>query len=210
MANKTAPSGLKPLRQATGGPFTGQKVECVMLASEGNATFVGDLVGLAAASAGAGATINGRDLEGMPSVTKLTGTVATGQSVYGVVVGFLPDPTNLAQKHRSASTLRIAIVNVDPQTVYECQEDATGNALAAADMGLKASYNAGSGTTSTGVSTGTINNASKNTTATLPLTILGLVKRPDNAFNTAGTGSDEAKFEVMVNMGVFTDNTAGA
>jgi hypothetical protein len=51
-----------------------------------------------------------------------------------------------------------------------------------------------------------ISNA-KNTTNTLPCLILGLAKRPDNAFGLAST--DKAKFEVLLTTGVMAPNVAG-
>lgn len=199
MANITAPKGFVPLRHMDGAPFNNQTLQCTILAADAVATFVGDVVQWDSTSAAAGVFVNGIDTEGMPAVKKIAGTVAAGTSLAGVVMGFLPNPTNLGQKHRSASTAAIVLVCVDPSVVYEVQEDATGNVLAAADMQLNASFNAGAGNATTGVSTGTINNASKAATSTLPLRILGLVKRPDNAFNTGGVGTDQAKFEVIFN-----------
>ena len=160
---------------------------------------VGDVVKYAGSAGVAGQVVAGMDVEGVATVTKATGTVTAGTSLAGVVVGFSADPTNLANKYRLASTSRLAYVVTDPTVVFEVQEDAVTTPLAAADIGLNTSFSAGTGTTSTGVSTGQIVSASKAGTSTLPIRILGLVKRPDNAFNTGGAGTDPAKFEVIFN-----------
>jgi hypothetical protein len=204
MPNLNAPRGLTPVKHLNGSPYNSQHVLAYIPSSDATATFVGDVVQHGGSSGAAGFTINGLDLEGIPQVTKPTGTVAAATNLFGVVVGFLPDPASLTTVHRLASTNRVALVCTDPTVVYEIQEDATGNVLAAADIGLKASFNAGTGTASTGRSTATINNASKATTSTLPLRVLNLVKRADNAFNTGGTGTDQAKYEVTLDLAMFT------
>ncbi|MHB8603492.1 MAG: hypothetical protein ACYC9R_12735 [Nitrosotalea sp.] len=68
-------------------------------------------------------------------------------------------------------------------------------------------YSTTAGNTTTGVSKEAIISASAATTATLPLKIIGLVKRLGNAFGLAST--DKAKFEVMLNTGLYMPNTAG-
>lgn len=199
MANINAPSGFKPKRHLTGSPYNGQYQTFLLDSGDGTAVFVGDVVKLAGSSGVAGQVVSGMDVEGVPTVTKATGVVNAGTSIVGVVVGFSADPLALQNKYRVASTSRLAMVVTDPTVVYEVQEDAVTTPIAAASVGLNATFNGGSGTTSTGVSTATIVSSTVAGTSTFPVRILGLVKRPDNAFNTGGAGTDPAKFEVVFN-----------
>jgi hypothetical protein len=127
---------------------------------------------------------------------------AAGDLHVGVVVGFLPDPTNLSLRHRTASTNRIALVLDDPEAIFEIQEVSGGTAFTAAEVGLNANVIVGSGSTTTGMSGMEINNSGENTTADLDLKILGLVKRPDNAFG------EHAKWLVRINTHSY-GNSAG-
>lgn len=209
MANVNRPLGFLPTRYFNGTPYDGKFAYAVLPASDGTATFRGDVVVLAGGSAPAGTVVAGANVEGVPYVARAaSGT--TGQNIFGVVTDFLVDPTNLALKYRLASTLRIAmVVPVDFGMVFELQEDAVTTPIAAASIGLNGAFSLTAGNTTTGNSGMQLVSASVAVTNTLPLKVLGLVKRVDNAFNTAGAGSDNAKFEVMFNTGVFAPNVAG-
>lgn len=209
MANINAPKGFAPKRHLDGSPYNGQYQTFLLDSGDGTAVFIGDVVKFAGSSGVAGQTVGGMDVEGVATITKATGVVNAGTSIVGVVVGFNPDPTNLANKYRVASTSRLAYVVVDPSVVYEVQEDAVTTPIAAASVGLNATFNGGTGTTSTGVSTATMVSSTVAGTATFPLRILGLVKRPDNAFNTGGAGTDPAKFEVIFNASGIAIGGAG-
>lgn len=189
MANVDRPNGLRPVGSRTGAPWSGQTNMYLLDSGDGTATFVGDLVKLAGAAGIAGQTVNGVDVEGMPTVAQST---AGGVHV-GVIVGFLPNQDNLSQKHRAASTSRIALVADDPNTVFEVQEVSGGTALTSAEVGLNANVVVGAGNTTTGASGMELNNGSEAVTATLDLRILGLAKRPDNAFG------EHAKWLVLIN-----------
>jgi len=208
MANINAPKGFVPLRHINGLPFSGALVPYLVPAADGTAMGVGDVCIHGGTSGAAGLVVNGVDCEGLPAVTRATAGT-TGQNIVGIVRGFLPDPTNLAGKHRLASTNRIALVVTDPTVVYEVQADEVTTPLAAADVGLNVSFNVSSVNATTGISQVTIISASKATTATLPFKLLGLVKRPDNNFNTGGASTDQAKYEVMLNTQIFAPNVAG-
>lgn len=207
MANIDAPKGFVPIRHLNGSPWNGQTRVFLIPSTDATAVFVGDLVKIAGSAGTAGTVVNGLDCEGMQTCALATAGT-TGQDLIGAVVGFLPDPTALQNKYRLASTNRIALVVADYDVVYEAQEDAVSSNLAAADIGLNIPYSTTAGNTTTGVSKMALVSASKATTATLPLKLLGLVKRPDNAFGLAST--DKAKFEVMLNTSVYAPNVAGA
>lgn len=208
MANINAPKGFVPIRHIDGSPFNGQLIPYLIPASDGTATGIGDVVIHAGSAGTAGQVVGGMDVEGIPTIGRATvGT--SGQNVVGVVRGFLVDPTSLGTKHRLASTARVALVVTDPTVVYEVQADEVTTPLVAADIGNNISFNVSSVNATTGISQVTIISASKATTATLPFKLLGLVKRPDNAFNTGGASTDQAKFEVMLNTQIFAANVAG-
>jgi hypothetical protein len=105
--------------------------------------------------------------------------------------------------YRKASASQIVLVCTDPSVVYEVQEDGVGNNIAAADLGNNFGFNSGAGSTVTGASAYSLDSSATSTTAAYPLRVLGLVKRPDNAFGLSST--DLAKFEV-----VFNDSRVGA
>jgi hypothetical protein len=191
-----------------GSPYNGAHTQMAMLAADATATFVGDVVKAGAASGVVGVFINGQDTEGMPTCVRAT-SGTTGQDIVGVVIGFLPDPTNLQAKSRLASTNRIALVAPAQGVIYEVQEDAVTTPLAAVDMNLNISYNLTAGSALTGNSGMTLISAAKATTITLPLRLVGLAKRPDNAFNTGGTATDQAKYEVVFNTYNYAPNTVG-
>jgi hypothetical protein len=207
MANVNAPKGFVPVRHLNGSPYNGQFELFLIPSSDGTAVFVGDLVKAAGSAGTAGTVVAGMDCEGMPTAALATAGT-TGQDLLGAVRGFLVDPTNLALKHRAASTNRVAMVVTDPTVIYEAQEDAVGANIAAADIGLNAPYTTTAGNATTGVSAMEIDSSAVLGTATLPLKILGLTKKVGNAFGTAST--DHAKFDVMLNTGLRMPNVAGA
>ena len=188
MANVDRPNGLKPVGSRGAANWNGAVNMYLLDSGDATATFVGDLVKLAGSAGAAGTVVNGYDVEGMPTIAQS----AAGDVHIGVIVGLLPLQTNLETKHRAASTNRIALVSDDPMTVYEIQEVSGGTALVAAAVGLNANVVVGSGNTTTGASGMELDNSTEATTAALDVHILGLVRRPDNAFG------EHAKYLVMI------------
>lgn len=208
MANRDAPFGFRPVRMLDGSPWNGAVTPMVIPAADGTATFIGDVVNFTAAASLAGVTANGLNLEGIPNVIR-SGSGTIGQNTAGVVVGFLPDPSNLSLKHRAASTLRVALVCLADGVVFEVQEDADTTPLAAADANLNCSYTTTAGSTTTGVSGMELDSSAKAVTATLPVRLLGLSKRLGNAFNTGGSNVDQAVWEVYFNTSQQKPNIVG-
>lgn len=207
MANVDRASGFKPVRHLNGAPYNGQFKYFLMASGDGTATYVGDPVKIAGSSGAAGLYVSGVNCEGLATVSRdESGT--TGQAFAGVVVGFLPDPTDLSKKHRVASTNRIAMVCNDPSVVYEVQEDADTTPIASTSVGLACAIATTVGSSTTGISGMQLDSSTVNTTSTLPVKIIGLVKRPDNTLSTGTT--DKAKFEVFFNTGWFNPNSVGA
>ena len=195
MATPVAPFGLRPVRTLSGSPWSAS-VQHVLMSGAANC-FVGDLVKFVTDGAAAGKVVNGMKCDGMIQGTTQTATT-TGADTIGVIVGFLPDLTNLATNYRVASTDRIALVCTGRDVVYEIQEDAVGANLAPADMGLCTAVVVTAGSTTTGRSKHSIDsNATAAVTATLPVRLIGLAQRPGMTYGTSST--DAAIYEVVLN-----------
>ncbi len=179
MANADTPFGLRPVYNSNGSPYNGNAILCAIPASDGTATFVGDPVKLAGSA---------DSTTGVPTVAQC----AAADAIFGVIVGFEPDRTDLTKVHRAASTLRYCYVCVDKGVVYECQEDSVGNNLAVTEVGLATDIVVGSGSTVTGFS-GVELDSSDTATAAGQLRILGLVRKPDNEIGA------NAKWLVVIN-----------
>lgn len=192
MPNPNAPFGLRPVKHLDGSPWNGKVNMYFVPASNTTAIFVGDPVRSAGSAGTAGTVVNGIDVEGMPTIT----VAGAGDTLRGVVVGFLPNPANPEQLHRPASQARIALVCDQPDVVFEIQENGTGSsALVANDIGENANIAYAAGSTITGRSAVTLNSSTHGTETTKQLRILGLSKRPGMELGT-GYGV----FEVMINL----------
>lgn len=191
MPNVNAPKGLRPIRHLDGTPWNGVTQMYLFPSSDGSACFVGDPVKQAGAAGAAGTVVNGINCEGMPTAT----VAAAGDTIIGVVVGFLPDQNDLSKKHRVASTNRIALVCTSPDVIYEVQEDSNTSSIVVADIGLNTDFVYAAGSATTGISGVQLDSVSANTptTATAQLRIMGMVPRPDNEIGT------NAKWEVLIN-----------
>ena len=203
---QVAPYGLRPVRMLDGSPWNGATMAMVIPSTNGTATFVGDVVNITAAASVAGVTANGLNLEGVPNVVvSADGTI--GQNTAGVVMGFLPDPLALQNRHRAASTTRVALVCLADGVVFEAQEDGVGGNLAAVDANLNVPYTTTAGSATTGQSAFALDSSAKAVTATLPLRLLGLSKRVGTAYGSGTT--DVASWEVYFNTSQQKPNIVG-
>lgn len=205
-ANVDRAQGFLPVRHLSGAPWNGQVQAYLIPATDGAACFIGDVVEHNGIGGGAGVFVNGLNCEGMATVKHSTLTT-TGQANVGVVVGFLPDQTNLTLRHRAASTNRIALVVTDPTVVYEVQEDADTTPIASSDIGCAVAIVTTAGNTTTGISSMALDSSSVASTATLPFKLVALVPRPNNTISTGTT--DKAKYEVIFNTGWGMPNSVG-
>ncbi len=197
MANADIVRGAFPVGQLDGSPFTGKVNMYLVPSGDGTAMFIGDFVKRGGSTGAAGTVVAGQDVEGMPTVIQ---AAATDTLLVGVVVGFLPDPTNLSLRHRLVSTNRIALVADSPNTIFEIQEDSVGGALTADEVGENADITVAAGNTTTGLS-GMELDSSDHKTATAQLRILSLAKRADNAIGT------NAKWNVVINEHAYKTTT---
>ena len=205
MANVIRKRGFRPVRHLDGSPYNDASMQ--FYCTESTATFIGDVVEFTGTSGAAGTVVSGIDCEGMKIVAHSTQTSA-GSHIAGVVVGFVP-VTTLPGNYRPASVNQVVLVCVNPEVIYEVQEDGDTTPLTSAMMGNNIGLASGVGSTVSGASAYAIDSTNTSTAATFPFKLLGLVKRPDNAFNTGGSLVDMAKFEVILNVGDYTANATG-
>lgn len=191
MANVNAPFGLRPVRYLSGAPYNGACNVYTVLAAYGTAIYIGDPV----VDAGTATT----NADG--TITKDVQLAATTDVITGVVIGVVPD-TRDSLPYRAASTLRRLLVADDPNLIFEAQE-ATGGGLAAADLGLNISFNAGTPSTVTGRSGLTLKTDTEATSNTLALKLFGVSARPNNE-----TG-DSCVWQVRINRHRYVDQLAG-
>lgn len=187
MANADTPFGLRPVMMLDGSPWNGQGIRCVFASGDSTATFIGDPVKLAGSSVG-----------GYPTVQQ----AAAGNPIFGVVVAFEPDRSDLTVQYRKASTERQAIVVPARDALFVVQEDSVGGALTADSVGQNADIVVGSGNTTFGIS-GVELDSSGAAAASAQLKILGLWQSEDNAIGT------NAKWLVKVNESGLADANAG-
>lgn len=102
---------------------------------------------------------------------------AAADKVTGFVVAVNNSRDYENQLYRTASTLRDVMVCDDPYALFEIQANGT---VTSAMVGLNADITVGSGSTYTGLSGMELDIATVNTTATLPLRIIGIIPRVDN------------------------------
>lgn len=176
MSSVSRLNGFKPTKSLTAS-WNGQSNTYFVPASDANPIMVGDLVKLAG---------DGRSPTGVPTVTR----AVAGDAIVGVVVGVplsgqgdpngAPDVSNLNTfNFRRASTAGYVMVVDDPMITLEGQLSTTAG-FTTADMGLNVNFRATAGTIGTGTSGFDIDIATKATTATLPLKIIGYQYRMDN------------------------------
>lgn len=198
MPNSNYPWGLRPVQQMLGAPYNGAIMQFSVPASDATAIFVGDPVKLV----GTSQFINGLVFNDIAQA-------ATGNIIAGVVVGFLAD-TRDSLLYRAASSQRIALVDIDPNSLYEIQQTTGGTPLTANDIGLNANFVVAAGSTYTGQSGVTLDNTTEATTNTLDLKIVSMPLRVDNDPGTAaGTGADASRFYVRINRHQFANQIAG-
>ena len=178
MASVSRINGFRPVKTITGAAWNGQAGVYFVPASNSDVIMVGDVVKLAG---------DGRSPSGVPTVARHASGAT--EAAVGVVVGILfsgmgdtqnvPPVTDINPPvYRRASTDRYLLVADDPNLIFEAQ--AIGATFATADIGLNAEVDATAGSTTSGASGMSVDLATKATTATLPLKIVGFPARPDN------------------------------
>lgn len=207
MPNANRPSGFRPVRHFDGSAWNGQAELFAIAAADATAIGVGDLVKLVAGSdAGANPTgsVTPVVLPGAGTITRIT---AAADVPAGVVVGFVPNYTNLSipsQYHAASSGLRYALVCLDPTVIYEAQ--ASGTFAAATTVGKNASPTLGAVNAATGVSAMQVDLTTAAATATLTLKIIQVAPKVDYD----PSDNTNVKLWVSLNSNTFVGGTGAA
>lgn len=190
MANIDRPNGLRPIRMLDGSPYNASVMVFPVDAANGTAIFNGDLV-----------------------VLEDDGNLApsgAGGAVLGVCVGVTVDRAVTATEYPGyvpASTAGNILVEVGRNVIFEIQEDSTGGAMVATNVGSNGDVVAGAGSTTTGRSSYELDSsdviASDASAKTAQLRVLKLSSRADNAIGV------NAKWEVIINEHQLTDSNIG-
>lgn len=190
MANVSRPNGFKPVKHRNGSPYNGQATLYYIPSTDGTAVYIGDAVKLA-----------GSADPGFGDAQTVT-LAAAGDAIVGIVVGFLPDPTNLnvGGTFRAANTNRYVWVADSPDIIYEVET--SNGTLTVVDMGLNANLAVGSPSATMGRSAATIDAGTKNTSAARVFRLVGFVPRPDNDPTAAS-----AKILVSINLHQYVSDT---
>lgn len=166
MANANAPQGLRPVRDGSNRPWSGGG-NTYYISSAANNFFIGDPVIVNGAS----------DANGVPAVVIAT----AGATNYwtGAIVGFVPDPTIVANGYLPSGSSGYVIVEDDPNVLFEVQT----STLASADLQANSILASGTGSRIAG-SGWFVDTATKGTSNTYQVRLVGISSSPDNALGT--------------------------
>ena len=196
MANANTPFGLRPVGTIGAGAYQG-KVSVFYATADTHAIGIGDPVVLT----GTG------DAMGVPAITR---SVATTDTIVGVVVGAVPDADNLTKNFKPASTARYLLVDTDPSTVYEVQGGYDGTNASTitkfSDIGANAQLSMGTVDTTTGNSKTLLSTTLITNATTGQVQILRASPRTDNDLTTTAPYS---KWLVRLNYNQFRANVGG-
>ena len=170
-----APNGFQPVKKLDGSAWTGATNPYQIASTYATALFRGDPVTILAADGTLGVGVAGATCVGVFWGVKYTDST-------GVVkfMNYWPGNPGVL----TGSTVEALVID-DPNTVFSIQETSgtgtAGTPLALADRGLNINFLYTAGSTSTGSSAVSINNASEADTSTLNCKILQLDPTPGNA-----------------------------
>jgi hypothetical protein len=200
MANANRPTGLAPVKYLGGADWDGKVNIYQIAANNGTAFFPGDPVTLSG---------DGDTVRGIPGIA----IGVAGSAIVGVLVavgtnpdgGPYIDPNNLTLTSAPATKTQqyYAAVVDDPNVIFEIQEVGTGTQLTSAEIGLNANFVAGTPATGVKYSGFQLDNSTEATTSTLNLKLLGLARRPDNAFG------QYAKWLCLINNHLYRGGITG-
>jgi hypothetical protein len=167
MANTSRINGFKPVKHLSGAPYNGQANLYYMASGYATAAYVGDVVKIVTAA----------DTTGRAQTVELA---AAGNAVVGVIVGFLPEPTNLdvSGTYRAASTARYCWVADSPDTIF--QAEASNGTPVYSDLGLNVNHAVGTPNATFARSGAYLDWGTEANTATLTFKVLSIVDSPDN------------------------------
>ena len=181
MANINRPKGLCPVQNSDGTPWSAGATLFAVASDASNTYAIGDIVMAAA----------GGDALGTPYVTKWSGTVAAASLPVGVIVGIrVADPSaslvgnslSLEKTYLPLSAgLHYVYVATDPMIYFTVQGDSTVWAASNLNNNVNVTITANQTTLGNGAPYSNTVATSPATTNSLPLQIVGINQRPDNA-----------------------------
>ena len=178
MANQNAVNGLIPTTTDYGGEYLSKLRRICFLASDGTATFIGDLIKLTGDSSADGQA-------------EAVAQAAAGDAAVGVLVALdellpstLGEGALSTANYRRASTLRYGYAAFGPDVIYSCQEDSVGGSIATTSSGQNINVIVGSGNTVTGLSGMQLDSSTAATSNTLQLRLRGIDTTIGNATGT--------------------------
>lgn len=199
MANTDRPFGLRFIETINGEPPANVPlIRCRLPVGETDATFAGDPVIRLTSNSGL-ATPNLNQVDGLMYVQRATG--ADNEVVFGVIVSFAYDPTNLGSNYCAGTVERDCFVIADPNALFEVQSDVTG--IAYTDVGKNCLLTMTAGSTVTGLSKAVATGASAN--ASYPYLIVGISRDPKNDI----TSAPYSKVIVKINNSAFANAALG-
>lgn len=173
MSQSNSPFGLAPVGSMLASPYSGMVQRCYLSTALGTAMGIGDPVDL----------LGTADTPGFTTEVTLA-TAGASHPIYGVIVAWDMDTSDLFLNYRKASTARYCYVMVDPFAIYEVQGDAT--VIAATAVGANALLTSAAVNTSTGLSGWVLNGTTTPAAdATYQVMILGAANRPNNDITAA-------------------------
>lgn len=188
MANVDRPFGFRPVSTLSGAAYNGQMRKFY---TDTNC-FLGDIMIQDAAS-----IANPKTDGATQGVTRATSATAT--LAIGAVVGWEPDPADLTRPYHAGSGTYAVYVCVDPNVIYECQDNGAATLIAAADVGLNYDIVVTAGSTTTGASNMEVDSGTAGAvTAATPVKLVGIKDEPGNEI-----GSANAKLLVTLNTHVY-------
>lgn len=170
MANVNKPFGLRPVGTIGSHTYNGQVKKFYVPSTDGAAIGIGDPVILA----------GGVHTDGTPLATRWT--TSTSSIAVGVMVGVVPLPNDLTVTYRKASTSMYILVETDPNTIFEIQEDSVGGYIALANGTKNGVIIMGTVDTTTGNGKTVLDSSTVAANAGLDLLILGPSLAVDNTF----------------------------
>lgn len=200
MANYVAPRGFVPVRYLNGAAWNGAANIYYIPSTDTNQYSPGDAV----------VSANTADVNGIPAVTKATGTATVRGVIVGVQVtlynnpsiqGYDIDLTTQAIPAAKTKGYYVLVVD-DPQVLFQIQDDGL-NALTASAVGQNASFTVVNPTAPQQNSASVLASGTVATTASLNLKIMSLMQQPNNAFGV------NANWVVKFNQHELQGNTAG-
>lgn len=197
MANTSDIRGCTLIGTVRGGAHTARVRTYYVPSSDGTLLGVGDIVKLA------GGTDTGGQYQAVTRAAASNvplGFVVGVDPIKGVTVG----SENLNRLHRPASTAMYLRVCDDPEAMFWMQENASGGAIPTSSAGQNANIVVANANTTSGYSQMQIASNLVATTNTLPLKLLGLLDRSDNATGTS------AKWVCMFNVHQHKVDTGSA